>query len=136
MELGGKTCKDQSLFTGNLKCAADCKSFDTAGCTCGNGKLDGDELCDGNFDPGRPLLRDRRLQRWRAALQARLHLRHVALRRRQRRLAAPINLSLQSLQSQATVFLAGKSLQVSYMVLQIAATQRQVRSLSQPGGRA
>ncbi len=38
--------------TGSLKCAANCMEIDTSGCTvpsaCGNGKLDGDEECDGS----------------------------------------------------------------------------------------
>ena len=38
--------------TGNLTCLPDCGGFDTSGCsaptTCGNGMIDGSELCDGS----------------------------------------------------------------------------------------
>ena len=46
-----KSCQSLGYGGGNLQCAQDCKSIDTGGCTplatCGNGVMEGGELCDG-----------------------------------------------------------------------------------------
>jgi hypothetical protein len=51
-ELGGESCEGLGYFAGTLLCAADCSSFDESGCesepVCGNGIVEGDELCDGD----------------------------------------------------------------------------------------
>jgi hypothetical protein len=45
-DLGGMTCEDFGLLSGNLLCGPGC-SFDLSQCeTCGNGAVDGDEDCD------------------------------------------------------------------------------------------
>jgi hypothetical protein len=49
--LGGADCVDAGNYTGGtLACTSDC-TFDTSGCTadedCGNGVIEGDEVCDG-----------------------------------------------------------------------------------------
>ena len=56
--LQGKTCADivGPGSTGTLKCGPTCYTFDTSGCsaatTCGNGKGDENEVCDGNYVAG------------------------------------------------------------------------------------
>ena len=51
----GRTCESEVGYksTGTLKCATNCASIITTGCspaqTCGNGKLDADEVCDGTL---------------------------------------------------------------------------------------
>ncbi len=47
--LAGKTCGTESPFTtGALACAAGCRAFDVRACfTCGNGTVEGAEICDG-----------------------------------------------------------------------------------------
>lgn len=53
--LGGRVCADVVGYgsKGSLKCASNCKTFDTSLCTaevtCGNGKLDAGEVCDGSL---------------------------------------------------------------------------------------
>jgi hypothetical protein len=55
-ELGGHNCVSQGFLSGELACAADCLAFDASGCegtgpVCGNGVLEGTEVCDGaNLD--------------------------------------------------------------------------------------
>jgi hypothetical protein len=50
-EHGGASCESLGLGPGKLSCQANCGGFDTTGCaaakTCGNGKKDGAEVCDG-----------------------------------------------------------------------------------------
>jgi hypothetical protein len=50
-DLGGATCMTEGFDAGTLGCAADCSALDTSGCMntadCGNGMLEGAELCDG-----------------------------------------------------------------------------------------
>lgn len=50
--LGTATCASLGFKTGTLACAASCKAFNTAQCTgtaaCGNGVIDGFEICDGS----------------------------------------------------------------------------------------
>ena len=56
--LNGKTCASivGTGSTGTLRCADNCLSFDTSGCTvpptCGNGVIEGDEECDSSKFPG------------------------------------------------------------------------------------
>ena len=46
MQLGGADCAAAGFDSGTIGCENDC-SFDTEGCgICGNGVIDGDELCD------------------------------------------------------------------------------------------
>ena len=46
-ELDGKLCPSLGFGGGTLSCADDC-TFDKSGCdACGNGSIDGDEVCDG-----------------------------------------------------------------------------------------
>ncbi|HRI70356.1 MAG TPA: hypothetical protein PK156_39260, partial [Polyangium sp.] len=51
-DLAGKTCESLGLGAGTLACVADCSSLDTSQCgapaTCGDGKKDAIESCDGN----------------------------------------------------------------------------------------
>ncbi len=55
MTLAGRTCESEVGYqsTGILSCAPNCASLDTSKCsaakTCGNGKLEADELCDGKL---------------------------------------------------------------------------------------
>lgn len=50
-DLGGATCETEGFTGGTLACTRDCSALDTSGCTagadCGNGVLEGPELCDG-----------------------------------------------------------------------------------------
>jgi hypothetical protein len=49
---GGETCRTQGFFTGTLTCVDDCTGIDTSDCVenvCGNGTIEGPELCDGGF---------------------------------------------------------------------------------------
>ncbi len=54
--LGGHNCVSRGFLSGVLACAADCLAFDTSGCegtgpVCGNGVIEGTEVCDGaNLD--------------------------------------------------------------------------------------
>lgn len=54
-QLGGRTCASEVGFgsKGTLACNSTCTGFDTSRCseekTCGNGKLDAGETCDGSF---------------------------------------------------------------------------------------
>lgn len=51
-DLGGRDCTDAGFDGGTLACSSDCRQFDTSGCTrnpvCGNGSIEGTEVCDGN----------------------------------------------------------------------------------------
>ena len=50
-DLGGATCVSIGFGAGSLGCAPTCADLDRSGCgapaTCGNGQIDGPELCDG-----------------------------------------------------------------------------------------
>jgi len=55
-ELDGRNCVSQGFLSGTLACAAGCLAFDTSSCegtgpVCGNGVIEGTEVCDGvNLD--------------------------------------------------------------------------------------
>ncbi|MGM0596439.1 MAG: hypothetical protein ACQES9_05305 [Myxococcota bacterium] len=48
--LAGEDCESQGFDSGILTCAEDCSAFDTSGCSggpvCGDGIIEGDEVCD------------------------------------------------------------------------------------------
>ncbi len=50
-QIGGETCESQGFAGGELGCASNCQTFDTSSCTaaptCGDGLLNGTEICDG-----------------------------------------------------------------------------------------
>ncbi len=50
-DFGGKTCITEGFAGGSLQCSVDCQSISTSGCqqapTCGDGKKDPGEQCDG-----------------------------------------------------------------------------------------
>lgn len=50
-DLGGQSCQTQGFSAGDLKCFPNCTGFDTSSCTgqivCGNGMIEGNEVCDG-----------------------------------------------------------------------------------------
>ncbi len=51
-DLGGKTCKELGFGEGALACKTDCSGYDTSDCspaeTCGDDKVNGTDVCDGN----------------------------------------------------------------------------------------
>ena len=51
-DLGGETCESIGYHEGGvLGCLSDCTGFDTSGCAggyCGDGRVNGDEVCDGD----------------------------------------------------------------------------------------
>jgi cysteine-rich repeat protein len=53
-DLGGQTCESQGFYEGQLACAASCDAYDTSGCfgTCGDGQVNGPEVCDDGADNG------------------------------------------------------------------------------------
>ena len=50
--LGVETCESQGYSGGTLSCLSDCSGFDTSSCiaepSCGNGFIEGNEVCDGD----------------------------------------------------------------------------------------
>ncbi|MEM6954324.1 MAG: hypothetical protein AAF645_01510 [Myxococcota bacterium] len=54
-ELGGASCTTLRAGVGTLGCSTDCTDFDVSACeipeNCGNGMLDGGEVCDGTIVP-------------------------------------------------------------------------------------